>query len=392
MRVYFGVCGIGLGHVGRCIPVAQKLKEMGNEILFSTYSDAVNYVKQENFPLAMAPPIGFVVKPDGSVDFRLTTADPGPFAFFIFLRQLTAEIQFMKAFRPDVVLSDSRASSIMAAELLGVPKITMLNLYRITIPRRRRFLRLARIGDAGIITLIGRVWAMGRHVLIPDFPPPYTISAGNLRIPPTRRKKIRLIGPMLPVKPDALPDKEEVREKLGFDKADPIIFAPISGSVKEKAYFIDILRQCLRRFPSRYRIVMSLGYPNSSAEPIESGNMTLYRWLPNRFEFLKACDLVIARPGLGTLTQSLCYGRPLILVPTPNHTEQLNNAARAKELGIAKGIPQERLSYDVLLSSVQEVLAKERYRKRAEQIQKEASKYDAIETVVETITGLAEEA
>jgi UDP:flavonoid glycosyltransferase YjiC (YdhE family) len=49
MRIYFGVCGIGLGHVGRCIPIANRLREMGNDVAFSTYSEAVNYITQEKF-------------------------------------------------------------------------------------------------------------------------------------------------------------------------------------------------------------------------------------------------------------------------------------------------------------------------------------------------------
>ncbi|MFH0897337.1 MAG: hypothetical protein V1850_04740, partial [Candidatus Bathyarchaeota archaeon] len=88
MRVYFGVNGIGLGHVGRCAPVAHKLVERGDEVLFSTYSDACNYVKHECLPLCEAPSLYFAVKPDGTVDFRKTTAYPGIFSTLIFLNQL----------------------------------------------------------------------------------------------------------------------------------------------------------------------------------------------------------------------------------------------------------------------------------------------------------------
>lgn len=55
MKVYFGACGVGLGHVGRCVPIAQKLLERGGKVLFSTYSDASNYIRYENLPLREAP-------------------------------------------------------------------------------------------------------------------------------------------------------------------------------------------------------------------------------------------------------------------------------------------------------------------------------------------------
>ena len=276
MRVYFGVCGVGLGHVGRCIPVANRLRQLGNEVIFSTYKEACDYVQRENFPLCKSPPISFAVRPDGGVDFRKTTVYPGIFSLYIFLTQLKAEIEFMRALTPDCVVSDSRVSSLIAAKLLGIPALTLLNIYKVTIPRERRFLNLARIADGGILTVIGKVWTIGKHILIPDFPHPYTLSQSNLEIPPSRKKKVKLIGPILPTRPQDLPKKQEIREKLGFDDK-PLIFVPISGSIKEKEYFSYLMRRILRKLPDKYQIVMSLGEPNSSMESKQEGNLTIFK-------------------------------------------------------------------------------------------------------------------
>ncbi len=385
MRVYFGVCGIGLGHAGRCIPIAKTLRQSGYDVLFSTYCEAVDYVRREGLPLVEAPSIGFVVKPDGSIDFRQTTAKPGPLAPLIFMRQLNKELQLMQSFQPDLVISDSRASTLIAARLLGIPKITIVNQYRVIIPRKRRFLRLSRVADGGILTIIGRVWTMGDSVLIPDFPPPYTISEGNLGIPPMRRRKVKLIGPILPIKPDDLPEKGEIRERLGFEEDDPLIFVPISGPVREKAFLIGVLRKLLQSFPGDYRVVMSMGYPDTPIMPHKKGGLTVYGWLPDRFEYLKACDVLIARAGLGTVTQSMCYGKPAIYIPTPNHTEQLNNSRRVEALGVARVIQQEKLDSMSLLSEVEAILTDAAYRRRIEEIQREVLNYDAVRTVSELV-------
>ncbi|MEM2936130.1 MAG: glycosyltransferase, partial [Candidatus Bathyarchaeia archaeon] len=225
----------------------------------------------------------------------------------------------------------------------------------------------------------------------PDFPPPYTLSAGNLQIPTSYQRRVKLIGPILPVRPEELPSREQIRKKLGLSEDKPLIFAPISGPLKERAYFMEILQKIFPEFPEDYQVVMSLGYPNSTTELIQRGNLTIYGWVPNRFEYLKACDLVIARAGHGTLTQSICYGKPLILVPTPNHTEQLNNAKRAVELGIAKAIKQEDLSKEALLATVQEMLESNRFQERAKEIQEDVLELNALETAIQTITGVAEE-
>ena len=363
------------------------IQKEGNEVLFSTYLDAVDYVKREKFPLVAAPPINLTVKSDGSVDFRGTAAESG-MSLHIFLKQVLSEIRFMKSFKPDVVVSDSRASSILAAKMLDIPEVTLLNQYQVIIPRQKHLLGLARIGDASLLGMIGEMWSMGNYVLILDFPKPYTVSLYNLRIPPRTRKKVKIIGPIIGVRPGSLPSKEEVRETLGFGR-NPLIFMPISGPVKEKSYLIGVLKEIVRRFPEKYDVVMSLGDPNSTSKPIKNGKKVIYPWLPHRFELLKACDLVIARAGHGTIVQSMYYGKPLILIPTPNQTEQHNNARRAKELGIAKIIPQKKISYENLLSSVEEVLEKDGHGERAEKIQKEISAYNGIENAFDVITSLA---
>lgn len=389
MRVLFTPSGVGLGHVGRCIPIARRLERNGAEILFSTYREGFKYVQKEGFNVVESPDIGVAVKPDGSIDFRKTTVNPGPFiTVYKIMKQVDAEINIVQGFKPDIVVSDSRASSLLAAQFVGVPRICILNQFQVLIPRRQRFLRLARIADATTLTLVGKIWADAMQALIPDFPPPYTLSTRNLHIPKSYHKKTRFIGPILPVQPGDLPDKEQLRKKLGLDQDKPVIFAPVSGPTKERAYFTGILRRIFSNFPDDYQVVMSLGYPKASTEPVVNGNLTVYGWVPNRFEYLKACDLVVARGGHGTLSQSICYGKPLILVPTPSHTEQYNNAKKAVDLGVAEVIEQDKLNNGVLLKAVQNILEKDSFQEHAKQLRKKLLKYDGLETAVKIINNI----
>lgn len=392
MKVYFGACGIGLGHVGRCVPIAKKLKERGCGILFSTYRDGVKYVEQEGFSVVEAPAIGFKVWPDGTVDFRQTVVNPGPIlASFTLLKQVEAEIQFMRAFDPDVVISDSRVSPLIAAKILKIPDVCILNQFQIIIPRRKKFLRLAKLVDTGALAMIGKLWTSGAaHLMIPDFPPPYTLSLGNLGIPQSYQRRVQLIGPILPVHPASLPEKEDLRRKLGLDEELPLIFVPLSGPIKERAYFTGVLRQIFKEFPGDYQVVMSLGYPNASIEPVRYGKMSIYGWISNRFEYLKACDLVISRAGHGTITQAMSYGKPLILVPTPSHTEQLNNANRVAELGVAEVLQQDILNRDILIKTVSNMLKGEKYGQRMEDVCKVVSNMNGLDTAVETIVKVGE--
>ena len=390
MRVYFAPCGIGLGHVGRSVPIAKRLLEKNAEVLFSTYLEGIKYVEREQLPLSKAPSIGFQVKPDGSVDFRQTAVNPGPFfASFTLLKQVNAEVSSIERFKPDVIVSDSRISPLLAARILRIPRICILNQFQVIVPRRRRYLRLARFADSVTLTLVGKMWTSGNTVLIPDFPQPYTVSAGNLTIPKSYRKNVKLIGPILPVRPKDLPPKDALRKKLRLPADKTVIFAPISGPTTEKAFLIGTLRRILMDFPRDYNIVMSYGYPSSDDKPIRHGNLTIYKWVPNRFEYLKACDLVVGRAGHGTITQCMCYGKPAIFVPTPGHTEQISNAKQAENMGIAKVILQPKLSKVKLLETVRQLLRGSETIDRLVDVQREALKHDGLENAARTVVEVA---
>lgn len=385
MRVYFAPSGIGLGHVGRIVPIARRLLDKKASVVFSTYQEGTKYIEHERLPLIEAPAVGVQVKPDGTIDFRRTAIKPGPFfALFTILEQVNAEIKSIQSFHPDIVVSDSRASSLLAARALGIPRLCILNQFQVIIPRRRHHLYLARLTDSATLTFIGKIWTSGNTVLIPDFPPPYTISVGNLNIPKSYKKKVRLIGPILEVRPEALQTEKELRRKLGLSADKPFIFVPISGPIKEKAYLTGLLRKTLLEFPEEYEVVISLGHPKSDKRATHYGNVTIFDWIPNRFEYLKACDVVIGRAGHGTITQAMTYGKPLILIPTPSHTEQISNAKQAQDLGIAKIVLQQDLSKEKLVKAVKQTLESEAS-ERLQAIQKQVLKYDGLENAVSAI-------
>ncbi|MEM2876401.1 MAG: glycosyltransferase, partial [Candidatus Bathyarchaeia archaeon] len=301
--------------------------------------------------------IEFQVKEDGSVDLKRSLANPGPFLLnYIITKQVCAEIKIIKGYRPDVVVSDTRASSIIASRLLGIPVICILNQFNIIIPRKKRFLRLSKLADHGSIAILAKIWASSDKVLIPDFPEPYTLSEGNLNIPSVYRKKIRFTGPILPFYPDELPSKECLREEMGIGIEKKLVFAPISGPKKERYHLIKMLTKAFKDFSDEYRIVMSMGEPEHSNMLLSDGKISIYGWIEDRFKYLKACDVIVARAGHETLVHSISYGKPIILVPTPNHTEQLVNAKKAFDLGFALVLDQSKIDAKTLLNSVERAM------------------------------------
>jgi UDP-N-acetylglucosamine--N-acetylmuramyl-(pentapeptide) pyrophosphoryl-undecaprenol N-acetylglucosamine transferase len=400
LRVYVAPCGIGLGHIARSLPIAEELKRRGNEVVYSTYLDGLDLARQEHLPTYEAVPINFKVTSDGTIDFKMTAAASG-FSLGIrtFLRQVTHEIKFMRSSRPDVVFSDSRASSLVAARLMRIPVVLMLNQFHVQIVRRptgrrmslfdRLFFFIANLGWLFIRTAIGLVWGRSQLILIPDLPHPYTISLGNLAIPKRYNGKVRLIGPIVDSDQDVIDSRNQIKRRLGLSSERPLVYAAVSGPRVEREVLASLLLDSVRGLSRDYGVVLSRGNPNGETEPRLVQGTVVYDWIENQDDFIRASDVVVGRAGHGTIMKSLVYGKPMILVPIPDHTEQYGNARRAASLQAAQTIDQDRLNHQTLESAIRETLQNPQYRGHCTEIMKTATSMHAINAACEAISSLS---
>ncbi len=363
-RVYFTPNGIGLGHVSRNMPIANELRRQGADVLFSTYLEGVDYAKRQGFRVVSVPPISMANDSSGSIDLRMSSVKQGVKALPTFMRQVNREIKHIKAYRPDVVVSDSRLSSIFAARMLRVPILLILNQFTPLFPRQRDMFMLAKVADGVIMTLIGRGWGYADKILIPDFPAPYTLSIDCLRIPGPYQSKVELIGAILPKMPRDARNRDEVRTKLGVGPDQKLIYAGISGPRAERLPLLKVLAPIFESYPDEFRVVMSMGNPNGTSKPVRMGSLIEVDWVSDRFDVLNACDLVISRGGHETMMQSICYDKPSIIIPVPKHPEQYGNARRAQELGVAHAVHQRNIERDGLLLLTEEMLGNDSFGRR----------------------------
>ncbi len=400
MRVYMAPCGIGLGHITRMHPIAKELNARGFDTIFSTYLDGLAYAKQYALPTFEAAPINFRVKEDGTIDFKLTAATSG-FSLGIrtFLRQLVLEIRFMKLFKPNVVFSDSRASSLLAAWLLRIPVVLMLNQFRVEIMHRpsekqlsmldRLFFVIANMGWLFIRTAIELVWGKSQAILIPDLPDPYTISLGNLAIPKRYNGKVKLIGPIVEAGNVPSFSVNQLRRRLGLTTTKPIIYAAVSGPRIEREVLTKLLTKALSHAARKDEIILSRGKPDGTLSVHMSNGLRIFDWIQNQDDYIMASDVIVGRAGHGTIMKSLVYGKPMILVPIPDHTEQYGNARRAESLKVARIIDQSNLNSDTLDIALNELLTKPDYHRNAKRVQKSVSSMQAIKIACDLVENFA---
>ena len=386
-RVYIGPCGIGLGHVGRTIPVAMELKRRGAEVMFSTYLEAVEFVRRQGFPVVKSPAISLVSDSTGRIDLKATVLKQGVFALTTLMKQIKAEMEYIKSFRPNIVVSDSRLSTLAAGKLLGIPVVLIINQFRLMIPASQLNQNITKIVDGGIMTMLSGGWGSSDVIIIPDFPRPYTICLDSLRIPQLYKDRVKIGGFILERKPEDVRGSEEVRKEAGASETDKLIYAAISGPIQEKIPLIKMLEPILERFPRDIKVVMSTGNPKRGSDPVKSGSLTVIPWVEDRYKYLKAADAIICRGGHNTIMQSICYSKPSIIIPTPNHTEQYANARRAKELGFAEAIHQDDVNRGMLLRLIDMLTANPEYDDRFNKINAMGFT-DGIENTLEAIAGL----
>ena len=367
-RIYMGPCGIGLGHVGRSIPVARELKRRGAEVMFSTYLEAVEFVRRQGFPVVRSPAISLMSDSTGRIDLKATVLNRGVSSIATLVKQIKAEMEYMKSFRPDVVVSDSRVSTVAAGKLLGLPVALIINQFRLMVPTSELNQNLTRIIDGGILTVLSGGWGTSDVIIIPDFPRPYTICLDSLRIPRLYQDRVQMGGFILERKPEEVRGSEGVRAEAGASETDKLIYAAISGPRQEKVPLIRILKPIFEDFPEDVKVVMSTGDPKGGSEPVTSGSLTTIPWVEDRYRYLKAADAIICRGGHNTIMQSICYGKPSIIIPTPSHTEQYANARRAKELGFGEAIHQDVVGREMLLGLIEMLTLNPEYEERFRKI------------------------
>ena len=401
MRIYLAPCGMGVGHISRCKTIANLLAEHDWSIFVSTYSDGLEYAKGLGYPLVETVPVTMKTNSDGGIDFKLTAAtSPGLFrGLWSILRQIIAEMRNIQRIKPALVVSDSRASSLIAARLLRVPSIAILNQFSIKLVRRpsrgrmgildKIFFLIANTIWFLVNPIIGGFWSFADKILIPDLPLPYTISYENLAIPRSCTQKVEFIGPLLKQIPTN-PSKLVVRNHLGYDVNRPLILVPLSVPLNEESDFVEQVERVLEKLPDSLQIVMSRGRICSSAEAQRKKNITVYDWIFNLDDYLEACDMVISRAGHHTILSSLAYGKPSLVIPIPDHPEQLRNARRASQLGVAKVLSADELTVDRLVSAIDDILNTHSYAGNASAMGDLMRKMKSTEEVIEVIEQLSQ--
>jgi UDP-N-acetylglucosamine--N-acetylmuramyl-(pentapeptide) pyrophosphoryl-undecaprenol N-acetylglucosamine transferase len=382
---YFAPYGVGLGHASRLVMVADQLQNNDVRVRFSSFGEAASYITMRGYECATVAPVEFAWSMEGGFSITNSLANI-PLWFANFFRQVNQETRNMTMFSPDIIVSDSRLSPLLAAKLLRIPSIVILNQVKLLLSPRLRELAVARLFEKMVGELLGSMWNMADRVLIPDLPPPYTISAHNVWEVGSTATRLEYIGFTSPKPFVTEGEVNRVVKKLQFDRSRPVVFIHVSGPAGTRMALVRVALEASKMLDSKIQFVISEGNARGSTEPRKVGESGwYYEWCPVRDEIFAMSELLVLRGGHVALSEAIQFGRPVVTVPIENHGEQLGNSAKIAELGMGVMLRQKGLKAEQLASSISEVLGNPQYRRKAAELQKMTENLNGIENVVQIV-------
>ncbi len=324
MRLLLSCSELGLGHVSRIIPLGKRLEKNGHELFFFSGGKAYQMLQKEFRNVYKCTPVSWYENSYGIITSASLINVLFPLPLFN-VEKNRLEIknsstmetihryydlrENIRDIAPDLLIADGDINALRLAQKWGVPSVYIANMIRPSYG----FSAFLNPGER----LIERYVKRCSKIIIPDNPPPYTISEysiGNLDNIGLNGK-VEFIGSFV----DTTPAKGSQEH----------IFAPISGPPGTRAKIMKTLLPVLEKLKTK--CVISLGSPGEKVTT-KIGNCELHTWLSSqeREECMKNAKFVIFSGGHATCFETIKYSKPSICIPT--QPEQLGNAAKLQDL------------------------------------------------------------
>ncbi len=325
MKALIMPCGIGMGHVSRCLTIAKKLQEEGFEIAFASYGSGYEMLDvHHDYQIFKLPDIKFYGV-EGKLDIKYT-AKKSFNAPIIFLKSIYNESKIIKKFKPDIVLADSHFSLPITARLFGVPCVMIQNELTLNFSDLYPQEKTVEYLENGLKKFVKDICKLSKVIMVPDLP-------GSTEIPTKLNNKVVHTGPFLKDDPQNMPSKGDLRKKLGFESSERIVLVTVGGS-NFGTELLKIICEASSLLDCD-RLVIVTG-PTIKADFIpESQKIIKKKFLDNMMEWMKISDVIVSLAGHTTIMEVISLGIPNIIVPIDNHPEQLKNAINIERYGIS---------------------------------------------------------
>jgi len=353
------------GHTNPTLDVVRELIARGHQVWYYSYN-----MLQEKIEATGAT---FISCDDYDMEQKLTPGDAARLGKDLaFSTQILVDTTLaldaricadMEQLKPDCIVADSMAMWGKAAAMkFGVPFVSSTTTFAFN----RYSAKIMKQGIGDLLRMIVSMPKIGRHIkrlqdngypvksvldIIQNDDNTHTIVYTSPEFQPcsdTFSDKYAFVGPS--IRP-ATEEIEKTHEHL-------IYFS--MGTVNND--MLPLYRQCIAAFANTdYQVIMSVGHTVSIDEFGKlPPNITVAPHV-DQIAVLQKADVFISHCGMNSVSESLYYGVPLIMLPQTS--EQGGVALRVEQLGA--GVKQAKTDAVSLLGAVTHVLSAQTYKQNA---------------------------
>jgi len=326
-RILVAPLNWGLGHVTRCIPLIQALREMGVEVLLASDGAALHLLRAE-FPLLPTFELPSYRIRYGSSNMVRNMAGQLPRIGYAVRAEKWATDKLVKAYGIQGIISDNRYGCFSRR----ADSVMITHQLHLRVPNRfaawmaNRVLRLA-------LHKFDRIW-------VPDVETAPGLS-GELSHGETKvHRAVQFIGPLSRLK--IYPADHE------YDVA-----VVLSGPEPQRTLLEQRLLE--QAMPLSRKFIFIQGKTQSKAHHFAADHVEIVSYLTSRNlnDVLLASKVLVCRSGYSSIMDLAALGKKAILIPTPGQTEQeyLAESLAAQHIFLAQR--QEEIDLEAGLKAVE---------------------------------------
>jgi len=288
----------GFGHAGRMIPVAQKLQQMGHEVIFGANADLIPMIRQELPGIDMIEIPGMRMRYSRFMPQYMAVLLQVPAVIIASLSEHRQLKRIVRDKHPDIVISDNRFGFFNP----NVFCVYVTHMLRIPFPKPFRFLEFVGIILHRIV--INRYDAC----LVPDMMGPENLAGhlSHVKRMPGNTFYAGLLSRFTPM--NTMPERE------------PYICLMLSGPEPQRTILLKKVAAAAEKNKKKLVVLSASGIDTSHYKDF----ITFVTGQPSSVlqGYIEKADMVICRSGYTSLMELASLSKGAIIIPTPGQTEQ----------------------------------------------------------------------
>ncbi|ENN96609.1 glycosyl transferase family protein [Methanocaldococcus villosus KIN24-T80] len=346
MKILISVCGEGFGHTTRCLSIGKALED-SYDVAYLAYGKSYDFIKEHGYTVFKTYPEIKLKGEDGKFSIKSTVFNKE----YSPRKAIERELKIIKEYKPDLIISDCKYSTIVVGKMLNKPIMCITN------QNYTKYKFKTDIIVYPTMKFLNIIHKACEKIIIPDFPLPYTVCEYNLKL----LNNMEFIGPLIRYNVDTVNDGNYILSVIGGFEYRYKILESLAEIAVKGGYNVKLVcgsYEVAKKLKNKYG-----DYKNIDIIPLAI----------NMKGLIANASLIVSHGGHSTIMEAISFGKPLIVIPDLDHPEQNNNAKKVDDLKC--GIYLSYYELNRLGEAIKEIEENEIYKKNAEKLMNLAKNY-----------------